>query len=81
MDTVITKPPTQKDSILEWIKYNPNEFITNELVKDFPHINRRVLEKVVKAEVVDKNVTSKKCQCGCANIYQNNRIPESPEWT
>ena len=81
MDTVLVKPPTQKELILEWIKYNPNEFLANEMAKDFPRITRRVIEKVIKEEVMHKRVSSKKCLCGVSNIYHNKKTYSTPDWT
>lgn len=76
-----TKKPTQKELILEWIHYNPNEFLANDLVKEFPNINRRVIEKIIKERVVLGKIESHKCQCGCANIYKDIKPDTGNIWT
>lgn len=80
-DTVKAKQPTQKDIILEWIHYEPNEFMTIDLVKEFPDINRRVIEKILKAIVVSKKLECHKCRCGGANIYQDIKPDSGNIWT
>jgi hypothetical protein len=76
-----TKRLTQPQQILAWIKPNPVPFITNDLVDTFPMFTRRVIEKAVKDLVVKGKLSSKKCRCGCANVYTNKMLPPAPEWT
>ena len=75
------KPLTQPERIKEWIQYNPNDFIAGEVQEAFPEIMRRTIEKSLKALVVAEYITSKKCRCGCANIYKKTHHTPAPEWT
>lgn len=72
MDTVLTKPPTQKTIIKDWVIHRKEDFLINDLVGAFPHINRRVLEKRMVALSLDNIVTCNKCRCGCSNVFKTN---------
>lgn len=75
------KPPTQPERIAEWVSKTTNEFITNDVVKEFPEFNRRVIEKVLKRFSERNYIDSRKCICGCANVYRLKDTPNTPEWT
>ena len=75
------KPPTQPETIAKWVADSEGDFITNDVVKAFPKFNRRVIEKVLKRFSDNNYIDSRKCVCGCANVYRLKDTPNAPEWT